>query len=45
MAAIKLLAQGRWKPLIGAKLPLAQASEGHRLVESRASTGKVLLIP
>ena len=45
MAALKLLAQGRWKPVIGARFPLAQASEAHRLVENRASTGKVLLLP
>jgi len=45
IAALKLLAQGRWTPLIGARFPLAQASKGHELVESRASTGKVLLIP
>ena len=45
LAVLKLLAQGRWKPVIGARFPLAQASEAHRLVESRGSTGKVLLLP
>ena len=30
---------------IAAELPLAQAAEAHRLLESRRSAGKVLLIP
>ena len=30
---------------IAAELPLAQAPEAHRLLESRRSAGKVLLIP
>lgn len=30
---------------IGAKYPLAQASEAHAALESRATTGKVLLVP
>lgn len=45
LAALKLLAQGRWKPVIGARLPLAQAAEAHRMIEDRESIGKVLLIP
>jgi NADPH2:quinone reductase len=30
---------------IGARVPLGQAAEAHRLVESRQTTGKVLLVP
>src|SRR5699024_1783309 len=30
---------------IGARFPLAEAAEAHRALESRATTGKVLLIP
>lgn len=45
LAAFKLLAAGRWKPLIGARYPLAQASIAHRTIEDRESVGKVLLIP
>ena len=44
-AALKLLIQGRWKPVIGARFPLAQAAMAHRMIEDRESTGKVLLIP
>ncbi|MEA2640164.1 MAG: NADPH:quinone reductase [Chloroflexota bacterium] len=44
LAVMKLLAQGRWKPLIGARYPLAQAAEAQRLVEDRESIGKVLLL-
>ena len=44
-AVIKLLAQGRWKPLISARYPLAQAAIAHQVVEDRESVGKVLLIP
>lgn len=44
-AALKLLIQGRWKPVIGARLPLAQAATAHRMIEDRESTGKVLLVP
>ncbi len=45
LAAMKLLAQGRWKPVIGARFPLSKASEAHRLIEDRESIGKVLLLP
>jgi NADPH2:quinone reductase len=39
------VAAGRLDVRIGARLPLAQAAEAHRLLESRGTTGKVLLIP
>lgn len=45
LAALTLLARGRWRPLIGARYPLAEAAAAHRLVEERESVGKVLLLP
>ena len=36
---------GAVRPIVGAELPLDNAAEGHRLIESRQSTGKVVLIP
>jgi putative PIG3 family NAD(P)H quinone oxidoreductase len=39
------LACGQVRPLIHARLPLGQAAEAHRLLESNANLGKVLLIP
>jgi NADPH:quinone reductase len=44
-AVLRLLAQGRWKPVICAQFPLDQAADAQRLVESRGSTGKVILTP
>jgi NADPH2:quinone reductase len=39
------VADGSLAVRIGARFPLAQAAEAHRLLESRGSTGKVLLVP
>ncbi|MFI6316327.1 zinc-binding alcohol dehydrogenase family protein [Nonomuraea sp. NPDC050556] len=39
------LADGRTKAAVGLTLPLADAAEAHRLVESRGVTGKIVLIP
>jgi NADPH2:quinone reductase len=39
------IAKGSLRLRIGARFPLAQAAEAHRLLESRATSGKVLLIP
>ena len=36
---------GKLKLRIGAEYPLTQAAEAHRALESRKTTGKVLLIP
>ena len=36
---------GAVRPIVGAELPLEQAAEAHRLIETRQSTGKVVLIP
>jgi putative PIG3 family NAD(P)H quinone oxidoreductase len=39
------LASGQVRPLIHARLALGQAADAHRLLESNANLGKVLLIP
>jgi NADPH2:quinone reductase len=39
-----LLAEGRCKPVIYETFPLAQAAEGHRLMESNAHIGKIVLM-
>jgi len=36
---------GALKPVVGAEFPLADVERGHELVESRKSTGKVVLLP
>lgn len=36
---------GALKPLVGAEIPLAEVDRAHELVESRASVGKVVLVP
>jgi NADPH2:quinone reductase len=43
--AFDLVARGAVKVLVGASYPLREAAEAQRFVESRASHGKVLLIP
>jgi NADPH2:quinone reductase len=40
-----LMREGRLKLHIGKTYPLAQAAEAHRYLESRQSTGKLILIP
>jgi NADPH2:quinone reductase len=40
-----LMREGRLKLHIGKTFPLAQAAEAHRLLESRQSTGKLILLP
>jgi NADPH2:quinone reductase len=44
-AAFKLVSEGKVKVVVGARYPLRDAAEAHRHVESRASTGKVVLTP
>jgi putative PIG3 family NAD(P)H quinone oxidoreductase len=39
-----LVAEGTIRPVIGRTLPLAEAAEAHRLMESGESTGKILLV-
>jgi NADPH2:quinone reductase len=36
---------GAFRPLVGAELPLAEVDRAHELLESRASVGKVVLVP
>jgi NADPH2:quinone reductase len=43
--SFKLIGQGKVKLLVGKSFPLAQAAEAHRFMESRQSTGKLVLIP
>ena len=42
---LRLWEGGAVRPIVGAEFPLEQAGEAHRLIESRQSTGKVVLIP
>jgi putative PIG3 family NAD(P)H quinone oxidoreductase len=39
-----LVADGTIRPVVGRTLPLAEAAEAHRLMESGESTGKILLV-
>ena len=43
-AALDKAASGAWRPLVQ-DFALAHAAEAHRAIESRATTGKVVLIP
>jgi putative PIG3 family NAD(P)H quinone oxidoreductase len=40
-----LVAAGRVKPLVAATFPLADAAAAHRLMESNAHIGKIVLVP
>jgi NADPH:quinone reductase-like Zn-dependent oxidoreductase len=42
---VKLLEEGKLRPVVDRVLPLTQAREGHRLVEERRVFGKVVLVP
>jgi NADPH2:quinone reductase len=42
---LRLWESGAVRPVVGAEYPLDEAAEAHRLIESRQSTGKVVLIP
>ncbi|GAA2633206.1 zinc-binding dehydrogenase [Paractinoplanes durhamensis] len=41
----ELARAGRLRPVVDAELPLAEAAAAHRIIESRANMGKVLLRP
>jgi NADPH2:quinone reductase len=43
--SFKLIEQKKLRLLVGRSFPLAQAAEAHRFMESRASVGKLVLIP
>jgi NADPH2:quinone reductase len=40
-----LVEAGRVKPLVAATFPLAEAAAAHRLMESSAHIGKIVLLP
>ena len=40
-----LIEQGKIRPVIFARLPLAQAAEGHRIMQEATHLGKILLVP
>jgi NADPH2:quinone reductase len=42
---LRLWESGAVRPVVGAEYPLEEAAEAHRLIESRQSTGKVVLVP
>jgi len=44
-AVLGAIAAGKLAVRIGARFPLARAADAHRALESRATTGKLLLIP
>jgi NADPH2:quinone reductase len=43
-AALAAAAEGRLRPLIGARVPLAHAADAHRAIEERRVIGKTLLL-
>jgi NADPH:quinone reductase len=43
--SFQLMKEGKLKLLIGKKFPLVEAPEAHRFMESRGSTGKLVLVP
>jgi NADPH:quinone reductase-like Zn-dependent oxidoreductase len=44
-ALIELLREGRIHPVVARRLPLSDAGQAHELLESSASTGKLVLVP
>ena len=44
-ALLKLIGEGRMKPVIDTVLPLDQAREGLRLIQDREVFGKVVVVP
>ena len=42
---MKLIAQGRMRPVVDKVLPLEQAREGLRLIQDREVIGKVVVVP
>ena len=42
---LRLWEGGAVRPIVGSEFPLEEAGEAHRLIESRQSTGKVVLVP
>jgi NADPH2:quinone reductase len=44
-ALFALLAAGKIEVAVGGRWPLAQAADAHRALQSRATTGSLLLLP
>ncbi len=44
-AAVDLIRRGKVRPATGRTLPLPEAAEAHRLLASRETTGKLILVP
>jgi NADPH:quinone reductase-like Zn-dependent oxidoreductase len=42
---LRLVDQGRLRPVVDSVLPLADVAEGHRRLEARAAFGKIVLVP
>jgi len=45
LAVLGHIAAGRISPVVHRVLPLAQAAEGHRILEQREAFGRVVLVP
>lgn len=45
IAAARHLSAGRFRPLVGAVLPLEEVAEAHRLMEEGSTIGKVIVTP
>jgi NADPH2:quinone reductase len=43
--AVDLLARGKVRPAIAARLPMSEAVRAHELIDSRGATGKIVLKP
>jgi NADPH:quinone reductase-like Zn-dependent oxidoreductase len=43
--ALRMVAMGEVKPMVDRTMPLEQAIEAHRLVESNAVAGRIVLVP
>jgi NADPH:quinone reductase-like Zn-dependent oxidoreductase len=41
---LNLLAQGKIKPIVAARMPLNQAAQAHELLAGGSLTGKIVLI-
>jgi NADPH:quinone reductase len=42
---LRYMREGRLRFVIGGRFPMSEAAEAHRLIESRQSVGKILLLP